>query len=116
MRLGIPASKPFANLEKLMRINLPTLSLTVVLTLLLFLSMAPCAFGVTDPRFAFVANANDNTISVYTVNATSGFLRDNGYVAVGAKPSGVTVAPNGKFLYVADSGAAGVSAFSVSLQ
>jgi 6-phosphogluconolactonase len=43
-------------------------------------------------------------------------LRDDGYVVVGSKPSGVAVTPNGAFLYVADSGAAKVSAFSVNLQ
>src|SRR2546428_432385 len=32
------------------------------------------------PRFAYVANFSDDTVSMYTVNATSGQLRHNGYV------------------------------------
>jgi hypothetical protein len=52
------------------------------------------SFGATTPRFAFVANAGDNTLSIYTVNATPGFLRD----------------PSGAFLYVANSGSSNVSA------
>jgi 6-phosphogluconolactonase (cycloisomerase 2 family) len=41
------------------------------------------------PRAAYVANANDQTLSVYAVEANSGFLRQNGYVLAGTKPSGV---------------------------
>lgn len=81
----------------------------------LFFALSLCAFGAVVPRFAFVANTTDNTVSIYTVNATSGLLRDNGYVLVGTKPVAVTVTPNGQFLYVANSGSSNVSAFSVNL-
>lgn len=66
-------------------------------------------FQRRSPRFAFVTNTNDNTISIYTVNATSGLLRNDGYALVGSKPEGVTVTPNGKFLYVTNSGSSNVS-------
>jgi 6-phosphogluconolactonase (cycloisomerase 2 family) len=41
------------------------------------------------PRAAYVANANDQTLSVYAMEANSGFLRQNGYVLAGDKPSAV---------------------------
>ncbi|HLQ26476.1 MAG TPA: hypothetical protein VK138_11435, partial [Acidiferrobacterales bacterium] len=36
-----------------------------------------------SPRFAYVANQTSNTVSIYTVNATTGQLRPNGYVTAG---------------------------------
>jgi 6-phosphogluconolactonase (cycloisomerase 2 family) len=41
------------------------------------------------PRFAYVANNNDQTLSTYLFEASTGFARQNGYVIAGAKPSGV---------------------------
>src|SRR5216684_8412808 len=97
-----------------MRVTPPTSGVFLALPLLLWLS--PSLFGAAVPRFAFVANAKDNTVSIYTVNATSGLLRDDGYVLVGKTPAGAAVTPNGKFLYVVNSGSSNVSAFSVNLQ
>src|SRR5215469_14156178 len=68
------------------------------------------------PRFAFVANSSDGTVSVYTVNATSGLLRTDGYAVVKSNPQGLAVTPGGQFLYVANTGSADVSAISVNTQ
>ncbi len=57
-----------------------------------------------SPRFAYVANFNDASVSIYTVNATSGQLRFNGYIGAGTKPISVAVDPLGKFVYVANNG------------
>lgn len=65
------------------------------------------------PRFAYSANIVDNTISVYTVNATSGQLRHNGYALASGNPVSVAVNPSGKFAYTADTAANAVSAFSI---
>lgn len=54
------------------------------------------------PRFAYAANASDNTVSVFSVDAGTGQLRHNGYVAAGTIPVSVTVDPLGKFAYVAN--------------
>jgi uncharacterized repeat protein (TIGR01451 family) len=62
--------------------------------------------------FALVANGGDGTLSLYTVNASTGQLRANGYVAAGVSPSAVAVDSTGSFAYVASS--SGVSAFSIS--
>jgi 6-phosphogluconolactonase (cycloisomerase 2 family) len=83
----------------------------VFIALMLVLLLIPSAFGFTTPRFAFVANEKDSTVSIYTVNATSGLLRSHGYVLVGTKPVAETVTPNGKFLYLANSSSSNVSAF-----
>ncbi len=85
-----------------------------VFTLAFIISLSICAIGAVFPRFAFVANTNDNTVSIYTVNGTSGLLRDDGYVVVGKKPAGTTVTPSGAFLFVTNSGSASVSALSVN--
>lgn len=66
------------------------------------------------PRFAYVANRGDNTVAIYTVNATTGQLRHNGYVASGMSPLSVTVDPSGKFAYVANSGSNDVSAYTIN--
>jgi 6-phosphogluconolactonase len=96
-----------------MRFNQPTLRTFLVFALFLWLTFF--AFGTTVPRFAFIANTNDNTLSVYTVNATSGLLRDDGYAVVGSKPAGATLTPSGALLYVANSGSHNLSAFEVNL-
>jgi 6-phosphogluconolactonase (cycloisomerase 2 family) len=66
------------------------------------------------PRFAYVANYDDDTVSIYTVNATTGQLRHNGYVATGANPISVAVDPAGKFAYVANNGTNSVSAYAIN--
>ncbi len=66
------------------------------------------------PRFAYVANGTSNTVSIYTVDGTTGALRHNGYVAA-TIPISVTVDPSGKFAYVANYTASGtVSAYAIN--
>jgi len=69
--------------------------------------------GAAAPRFAYVTNLGDNTLSIYAVDAGTGQLRDNGYAQVGAAPSSVGVDPSGKFAYVTNTGANDVSAFAI---
>ncbi len=66
------------------------------------------------PRFAYVANFRDDTLSLYTVDATTGQLRHRGYVATGASPFWVTVDPSGQFVYVANQSSSDVSAFRIN--
>jgi YD repeat-containing protein len=70
----------------------------------------------TVPRFAFVANTTDDTISLYTVNAATGQLSANGYVveAAGSKPTAVALDPASKFLFVANSGTNNVAVYVVA--
>ena len=54
------------------------------------------------PRYAFVADRNDDSVSTYVVDAATGRLRFVGKVAAGDDPFSVTVEPSGKFAYVAN--------------
>ena len=72
--------------------------------------------AVVVPRFAYVANSGDDTVSIYTVNATTGQLRHNGHAATGASPHCVTVDPSGRFAYVANWGSNSVSAYAINAQ
>ena len=64
-------------------------------------------------RFAYVANTDDNTVSMYTVDASTGQLRHNGYVAAGNFPRGVGVDPFGRFAYVANRDSDDVSGYTI---
>jgi 6-phosphogluconolactonase (cycloisomerase 2 family) len=65
------------------------------------------------PRFAFVVNANDNTLSTYTVNYSTGQLRHNGYALTGSAPVSVALHPSGKFVYVVNTGDDTISGYVV---
>jgi len=66
------------------------------------------------PRFAYAANYNDKTVSIYTVNAATGQLRHNGYAAAGALPYAVATDSFGKFVYVVNYGSGNVSGYTVN--
>jgi 6-phosphogluconolactonase (cycloisomerase 2 family) len=110
-------SKGVAHMKQY-KLSLSFGSLIIIVTLLLSAcggggaSSTPQANNV--PRFAYVANSGDNTISIYTVNATNGKLRHNGYAMTGAGPQSVTVDPSGKFAYVANYGSTTVSCYTIN--
>lgn len=66
------------------------------------------------PRFAYATNYGDNTVSIYTVNAVTGQLRHNGYVAAGTAPRSITVDPAGKFAYVTNDGSGNISTYAIN--
>ncbi len=66
------------------------------------------------PRFAYVTNIGDNTISIYTVNANTGLLRHNGYMTTATSPNMITVDPSGKYAYVVNAGINTVSTYSIN--
>jgi 6-phosphogluconolactonase (cycloisomerase 2 family) len=74
--------------------------------------------GVTGPaHFVYVANGNDDTISIYAADAHSGALDFQGYVHAAAgesSPKVLCARPDGRFLYVANEGD-GVSPSTVSV-
>jgi 6-phosphogluconolactonase (cycloisomerase 2 family) len=81
--------------------------------------VGPISMAV-DPtgKFAYVANAGSNNVSMYSVNAATGALTSIGTIAVGSFPQSVTIDPSGKFVYVANAGdfldAGSVSMFTIN--
>jgi 6-phosphogluconolactonase (cycloisomerase 2 family) len=72
------------------------------------------AAAQTVPRFAYLVNFNDDTVSIYTVDAATGQLRHHGYVLAGRQPRSVAVDPSSEFAYVANQGSNDVSAYTIS--
>ena len=78
--------------------------------------------AVVSPNgaFLFVANQGSNNISVYTIDSGTGavtaLLGGTGNpFAAGTAPVGITITPNGSFVYAANSGSNNISAFSVNI-
>ena len=67
-----------------------------------------------SPRFAYIANTGDNTVSLYTVDASTGQLRANGYVAAGSGPVFVATDAAGKFAFVANNAANNISVYTIN--
>ena len=71
-------------------------------------------FAITvDPgeKFVYVANLADNTVSVLSINPSTGALTVVGAYATGTRPTSIAVL--GQFLYVVNQGAGTISVFSV---
>ena len=67
-------------------------------------------------EFVYTANSDDNTVSMFTVNPSTGVLTPATppAVAAGWSPDGVTVHPSGKFVYAANQGDDTISMYSVN--
>ena len=74
----------------------------------------PGGASLSTPRFAYVSN-EDNTLSMYTVNAGSGNLRANGYVLAGRSPGELVVDPGNRFLFVPNTGDDTISVFLIGV-
>lgn len=73
------------------------------------------SFPESQPRFLYVANALDDTISWYSVDPGSGQEKLSGSVSVAPArgPVWMAVDPFGRFLYVANHLSRNISAFSI---
>jgi len=65
------------------------------------------------PRFAYVANSGDGTVSIFRVDAATGQLHHRGYVPAGSTPQSVAVDHPGRFAYVANFGSDSITTFSI---
>ncbi|MHB8455545.1 MAG: beta-propeller fold lactonase family protein [Acidiferrobacterales bacterium] len=74
---------------------------------------APGGFTTLYPRFAYVANSSDNSVSTYAVNAATGRLLFASKVAAGTAPYSVTVDPTGQYAYVANDGNDTISQYTI---
>jgi len=79
--------------------------------------------GPSTSFYAYVANNGSDTVSAYTINATSGVLTPidadtatpgNQNFTAGSNPESVTVTPSGAFAYVANNGSDTVSAYTIN--
>src|SRR5208282_1824549 len=77
---------------------------------------------VVDPsgKFVYVASASGTpgsagSVSMYTINATTGALASTGTIAAGAGPVSVVVDPSGKFAYVANFNSNDVSMYTIDV-
>ena len=71
-----------------------------------------------NASFAFVANMNANTVSVFALDPRTGRLSGvaGSPVAAGMAPEFMATDPAGKFLFVANSGSGNVSVFQINAQ
>ena len=73
--------------------------------------------GVAVPLgFAYVANYGSNSISMYSIDKTTGILSalNPSTIATGTNPKSITVDPSGKFLYVANYGSNSISMYTIN--
>ena len=100
-------------------------SITAIITLLSVLLFAcgnenttggngSLVLSSAQPRFAYVADAEDNSVSTYVVDTTTGRIKYIGKVAAGTGPRSITVAPSGKFAYVGNYYSNNVSQYSIN--
>ena len=66
------------------------------------------------PRFGYATNIQDNTLSIFTVNAATGRLRASGYVQTGTNPLGVSLDPSSSFAYVSNFSSNSISGYQVN--
>jgi 6-phosphogluconolactonase (cycloisomerase 2 family) len=67
------------------------------------------------PRFAYVANNQDGTVSVFEIDNTMLRARDYAYVA-GSSPLSLALTPSEKFLYGGSNGSVGLLGFAVNAE
>jgi 6-phosphogluconolactonase (cycloisomerase 2 family) len=58
-------------------------------------------------------NADDGSVAMYTINATTGALTAIGTIAAGTNPVSAAMDPSGKFAYVTNSGSNDVSMYTI---
>ena len=70
--------------------------------------------GVVE--YAYVTNENVNSISGFSINATTGALTpvSGSPFATGTSPIGIAVDPTGKFVYAANANSRNVSGYSIN--
>jgi 6-phosphogluconolactonase len=82
-----------------------------------FVGTGAFVFGATPPpkpRFVYVANNQDGTVSTFLVD--NAMLRARGYVSLGgdSSPISLTLTHSQRFLYVGNNSSAGIAGFAVN--
>jgi len=71
------------------------------------------AYAADGGAFPAGSFGGDSSVSMYTINSTTGALTSTGMIAAGAGPDSVAVDPAGKFAYVANFGSNDVSMYTI---
>jgi YVTN family beta-propeller protein len=71
------------------------------------------AYAADGGAFPAGSYGGDSSVSMYTINSTTGALTSIGMIAAGAGPDSVAVDPAGKFAYVANFGSNDVSMYTI---
>src|SRR4029077_16639775 len=76
-----------------------------------------CQTPPSELQLAYVANYQDNTISGFVIDASTGMLTPTsaGPFPAGTGPFSIAVVPSGKYAYVANAGSNDVSGYSIDL-
>ncbi len=76
-----------------------------------------CLHPLAPLELAYVANYQDNTISGFVMDASTGVLTptSGGPFPAGTGPFSIAVVPAGKYAYVANAGSNDVSGYSIDL-
>jgi YVTN family beta-propeller protein len=64
-------------------------------------------------KFAYVANAGSDDVSMYIVDSANGTLTSIGRIAAGVSPRSIAIDPSGKFVYVVNPGSNNVSMYGI---
>ncbi len=70
-------------------------------------------FNESVPRFAYVVSELDNTLTIYSVDPTTGLMQRRGSLPTGSRPISVSVDPSGKFVYATNFGDNTISAYAI---
>ena len=71
------------------------------------------AYAADGGAFPAGSFGGDSSVSMYTINSTTGTLTSTGMIAAGSGPDSVAVDPAGKFAYVANFGSNDVSMYTI---
>ena len=99
---------------------MPSIAKRLIVVCLFVFNFIPCpaAYGATatqKPRFAYVANNQDGTVSTFEIDHAMLRARDYAYVA-GSSPLSLALTPSQKFLYVGGNGSPSLVAYAVNTE
>lgn len=105
---------PLNNGVTAFRVNTNTGSLSQVLGSPYPTGVSPTAIRVHPMgKFAYVSNAGEDTISLYTIGSTGALTEVTPRAVTGDQPSDLLIDPSGKFLFTVNSAGNTVSSFTI---
>lgn len=105
---------PLNNGVTAFRVNTNTGNLSQILGSPYPTGISPTAIRVHQSgKFAYVSNAGEDTISLYTIGSTGALTEVTPRTVTGDQPSDLLIDPSGQFLFTVNSAANTVSSFSI---